>query len=142
MVARWMHRQRLHARKDIPMRTPSRLFVLCAPLLAGCIYANVREPLAYRSPTPADVGGNVGQEVKGESCNHVILWLVAFGDGGYEAAVQDARKSANAAMIADVKADTTLLNVLSVYQRQCTAVTGRVASLTREPAGATATASP
>jgi len=124
------------------MRTLFPLIVLCGLLLTGCLYANVREPLAYRSPTPADVGGNLGQEVKGESCNHVILWLIAFGDGGYDAAVQEARKSANATMIADVKADTNLLNVLSVYQRQCTVVTGRVASATSVPAAAGATASP
>ncbi len=84
-----------------------------AASFSGCLYANVREPLAYRSPTPADVGGNVGQEVKGESCNHVILWLFAFGDGGYDAAVKDARESAHAALLADMKADISLLNVIS-----------------------------
>ena len=109
---------------------------LLAASLSGCLYANVREPLAYRSPTPADVGGNMGQEVKGESCNHVILWLFAFGDGGYDAAVKDARESAHAALLADVKADTSLLNVISLYQRQCTTISARVASLT--PASAPA----
>jgi hypothetical protein len=115
------------------MRILTLLAALGALHLTGCIYANVREPLAYRSPTPADVGGSLGQEVKGEACNHVILWLVALGDGGYEAAVQDARRSANADMVADVKADTNLLNVLSVYQRQCTTITARVANVTRVP---------
>ena len=92
--------------------------------MSGWIYTNVREPLSYRSPTPADVGGALGKEVKGSSCNHVILWLFAFGDGGYDAAVADARLSAHAPLLADVKADTSLLNVLSVYQKQCTTVTG------------------
>ena len=109
---------------------------LLAASLSGCLYANVREPLAYRSPTPADVGGNVGQEVKGESCNHVILWLFAVGDGGYDAAVKDARESAHAALLADVKADTSLLNVISLYQRQCTTISARVASPSPAPAPA------
>ncbi len=115
------------------MKVPNLAIVACASqILCGCLYANVREPLAYRSPTPADVV-SMGDEVRGEACNHVILWLFAFGDGGYDAAVADAKASARAPLLADVKADTSLLNVLGVYQEQCTKVAGRVASLSAPP---------
>jgi hypothetical protein len=71
----------------------------------------------------------MGDEVHGEACNYVILWLFAFGDGGYDAAVADARASTHAPVLVDVKADTRVLNVLGVYQRQCTTIAARVASL-------------
>ena len=65
--------------------------------------------------------------MKGSACNVGILWLVAFGDGGYEAAVRDARASSNAPFLVDVKADTSYRNVLfGVYQKQCTQITARV----------------
>lgn len=101
---------------------------LLAAALTGCVYSNVRAPLSYRSPTPSDVGGNLGGEAEGSACNTAILWLVAWGDGGYDAAMKDARETSHAALIADVKADTKYTNVLfGIYQRQCTTVTGRVA---------------
>jgi hypothetical protein len=116
-------------RDESTMRSIPVSVTLLSLALSGCVYANVREPLAYRSPTPADVGGSLGQEVKGEACNHVILFLFAFGDGGYDAAVADARATSHAPILADVKADTSLLNVLGVYQRQCTTVSARSAGL-------------
>jgi len=53
-----------------------------------------------------------------------VLWLVAWGDGGYSAAVANAKAKSGAQMLSDVKADTKLLNVLSLFQRSCTQVTG------------------
>ena len=98
-----------------------------AALLSGCIYADVRAPLSYGSATPGDAGGNLGQEVTGSGCNTAILWLVAFGDGGYEAAVRDAKSSTKAPFLVDVKSDTTYTNVLfGIYQHQCTTIVARV----------------
>jgi len=98
-----------------------------AGALTGCLYTDVRAPLSYGSATPSDASGNLGAEVKGSACNVGILWLVAFGDGGYDAAVRDARGSTNAAFLVDVKSDTTYKNVLfGVYQRQCTEITARI----------------
>jgi hypothetical protein len=93
---------------------------------AGCIYADVTTPLAYRAPTPADVQGQLGQEVTGTACNFAILGLVAWGEGGYAAAVEDAKSRAGVELLADVKADRSLFNVVGVYQRACTLVTGKV----------------
>jgi hypothetical protein len=105
---------------------------LCAALVltaasSGCLYADVRAPLSYGSATPSDAGGTLGREVSGTACNTAILWLVAVGDGGYDAAVKDALSEAKAPFLVDVKSDTTYRNVLfGLYQRQCTNVTGRV----------------
>jgi hypothetical protein len=95
--------------------------------LAGCLYTDVRAPLSYGSATPGDAGGNLGKEVTGSACNTAILWLVAWGDGGYDAAVRSAREGTGAAFLVDVKADTTYTNVVfGIYQHQCTAVTARI----------------
>ncbi len=102
-----------------------------AALLSGCLFTNVRSPLSYGSATPGDAGGNLGAEVNGSACNTALLWLIAWGDGGYDAAVRDARKSTRAPFLVDVKADTDYENVLfGVYQRQCTRVTARLPAST------------
>lgn len=111
------------------MRTLVRSVVLLVVLGAnGCIYSNVHTPLSYRSPTPGDVPGPLGPEVTGEACNHVVLWLVAWGDGGYSAAVEDAKHNSGARMIVDVEADTKLFNILGVYQESCTRVRGKTST--------------
>ncbi len=102
------------------------LLALSCLSYVGCIYANVHTPLSYRSPTPADVGGKLGAEVEGKSCNHLVLWMVAWGDAGYAAAVEDAMRASGATLLADVRADSNLYNVLGVYQRNCTRVRARV----------------
>ena len=108
-----------------------------AVLLTGCIYADVRAPLSYGSATPGDAGGNLGQEVTGAGCNSAVLWLFAWGDGGYDAAVRDAKAASNASFLVDVKADTTYTNVLfGIYQHQCTKITARIpATVASAPGG-------
>ncbi|MGD0527301.1 MAG: TRL domain-containing protein [Polyangiaceae bacterium] len=116
-----------------------RLLAVALPLSASaCLYTDVRAPLSYGSATPSDANGNLGAEVKGSACNHAILWLVAFGDGGYDAAVADARGTTHAPFLVDVKSDTTYRNVLlGVYQRQCTNITARVPGTTAAAGSAT-----
>jgi hypothetical protein len=101
--------------------------------LGGCglIYTNVRIPRAYRSATPGEVpSGKTDKIVSGEGCNYSLLFLVAWGNGGYAAAVEKALQQEPAnAMLYDVKADTRALAVLlGLYTRVCTVVTGKVAS--------------
>ena len=111
---------------------------ISAVSLTGCLYTDVRAPLSYGSATPGDAGGALGREVSGSACNVAILWLVALGDGGYDAAVKDARGSTGAPFLVDVKADTSYQNVLfGVYQRQCTTVTARVPGAAPAGAGGT-----
>lgn len=91
----------------------------------GCIYANVTTPLAYRAPTTQEAHAESAADVEGTSCNRSVLGLVAWGDGGYAAAVADARARSGAAQLADLRADTTFYNILFLYSRVCTRVTGR-----------------
>jgi hypothetical protein len=105
---------------------PRPLLTAACLVLSGCIYTNVRAPLSYRSPTPGDVQGALGAEVEGEACSQAVLYLVGWGDGGYSAAVEDAKAKSSAALLADVRADMRLFNVLGVYQKRCTRVRGRV----------------
>jgi hypothetical protein len=115
-------------RRSLEEATMRLRLTLCAPLLAGCLYTNIEQPLSYRSPTPIDVApAPLGPDsADGEACNHIILFLVAFGDGGYRAAVDDAVQKSGAKMLADVKADNSFMNVVGVYQRSCTRVRGRI----------------
>lgn len=120
---------------------------LGAVLCSGCVFANVTVPLAYRSATPADVGGvsHLGPVAEGRACSHMVLGLVAWGDGGFAAAMDHAVAHAptslpNAnpaadgaavaagapALLADVQADTSALNVLGIYQRRCTVIHAKV----------------
>jgi hypothetical protein len=95
-------------------------------LTSGCIYANVATPLAYRAPTLQEAKAEGAAEAEGVACDHAVLYLVAWGDAGYAAAVADAKSKSGAAQLADVRADTTFFNVLGVYQKACTRVTGKV----------------
>jgi hypothetical protein len=98
--------------------------LLLAIALGGCVYTNVNTPLSYRAPTPNEVPGPLTQQVQGEACNQAVLGLVAWGDGGYAAAVEDAKRRSGARLLADVRADTSLFNVLIFYAKACTRVTG------------------
>ncbi len=105
--------------------------VAMAAALSGCglLYTNVRLPRAYRSAAPSEVkGSSEDRIVHGEACNRSILYLIAWGDGGYAAATRAALKEEPNGLLYDVKADihgTTIL--LGLYSRTCTVVTGKVA---------------
>lgn len=101
------------------------LTVALLSVVGSCVYTNVHAPLAYRSATPADVTGPLGADADGEACSQLVLWLVAWGDGGYSAAVEDAKRKSNASLLVDVQADRRIYNVLGVYQKACTRVRGR-----------------
>jgi hypothetical protein len=109
-------------------RNPSMLSaaVLGLVLASGCIYTNVTTPLAYRAATLQEAKAEGAAEAEGLACDQLVLFLVAWGDGGYAAAVADAKAKSGASQLADVRADTTFFNVLGVYQKACTRVTGRV----------------
>src|SRR5436190_20590262 len=93
--------------------------------VAGCIYADVKTPLAYRAPTAVEAKAAGAADVEGIACNQAILGLVAWGDGGYAAAVADAKAKSGAHELADVRADSTFFNILFLYDKACTRVTGK-----------------
>ena len=104
-----------------------RMFAALAAISAtGCVYANVTTPLSYRAPTAQEAKIEAGApDVEGIACDHAVLGLVAWGDAGYAAAVADARTRSGATQFADLRSDTTFFNVLFVYARACTRVTGK-----------------
>ena len=102
-----------------------RLVAVAAVSATGCIYANVVTPLSYRAPTAQEAKVEQASDVEGVACDHAVLGLFAWGDAGYAAAVADARTRSGAAQLADVRSDTTFFNVLFVYSRACTRVTGK-----------------
>jgi hypothetical protein len=95
-------------------------------LASGCIYANVVTPLGYRAATAQEARSEAAPDTEGVACDYVVLVLFAWGDAGYAAAVADARSRAGGGTLSDMRADSTVLNVLGVYQKACTRVTGKL----------------
>lgn len=96
--------------------------------LSGCLYTDVRWPRSYRSATPADVKAAPSDPMAtGRSCNTALLYLVAWGDAGYAAAVKAALKDHPEGLLYDVRSDVKMNSyLLGLYSRSCTVVTGRV----------------
>ena len=111
----------------------SLLLALAAAALCGCgmLYTNIHSPRSYRSASPAEVRASSGDEtVTGEACSQSVLFLVAWGDGGYAAAVKKALSGRSDAILYDVKCDMKVNSVLlGIYTRVCTRVAGKVAKL-------------
>jgi TRL-like protein family len=114
----------------------ARLFLVMTLLLtvliaSGCglLYTDIRLPRAYHSATPSDVKTHPADKIaSGEACNQSILYLIAWGDASYAAAVARALSGEGDAILYDVKADIKATNILfGVYARICTIVTGKVA---------------
>ncbi len=108
----------------------SLLLVLFASSLSSCglLYTDVKVPRGYRTATPAEVKATPEDPtVTGRACNRSALFLVAWGDGSYAAAVKDAL-GARDGILYDVRADIKVnAYVLGVYTQACTMVSGRVA---------------
>ena len=118
-------------------RRMPRLYVITLPLMllavSGCgiLYTNVHAPRAYRSATPADVESHPDDPiVSGEACNRSILYLFAWGNGGYSPASREALKGQPpGSVLYDVKSDMSANSyVLGLYTQVCTIVTGKVST--------------
>jgi hypothetical protein len=99
--------------------------------LAGCLYTNIHTPWAYRAATPSDLKTATGDAmVSGKACDRVVLYLVAWGDSGYRAAVADALAGRPDGILYDVKTDIHVNSyVLGLYTHTCTEVSGKVGRL-------------
>lgn len=104
------------------------LLLVAVVSMSGCLYADVRWPRAYRSATPSDVKAAASDPiVSGTSCNKSLLYLVAWGDAGYAAAVRAALKDQPDGLLYDVRSDMKVNSYLiGLYSKTCTVVTGRV----------------
>jgi predicted small lipoprotein YifL len=113
-------------------RNATRAFfiVLLAASLAACglIYTDIQYPRAYRSATPADVKASASDPVvSGEACSQSLVFLFAWGDGGYAAATRRALEGRPEAILYDVQADVKArAYLLGLYTQWCTVVTGKV----------------
>jgi len=110
------------------MKLIHKTLFLPAILLSGCLYTNIHAPWSYRSAAPSDVKAQGSDErVSGKACYYSILYLVAWGNGGYAAAVENALEDHPGAFLYDVQSDAKLTSMLvGIYTRRCTIVTGRV----------------
>ena len=107
----------------------SLVFVLAA-LLSSCgiLYTDVKVPRGYRSATPADVKTAPDDPtVTGRSCSRSLLWLVAWGDTSYDAALKDALGTRDG-ILYDVRSDVKVnAYALGLYTKVCTILTGKAA---------------
>jgi hypothetical protein len=108
------------------------LLVLAAAALSGCgiLYTNIHSPYSYRSAVPSEVkAAPTDETLSGMGCSRSVLYLVAWGDGGYAAAVKHALAGRDA-ILYDVKCDIKVNSVLlGLYTKVCTKVTGKAAKL-------------
>lgn len=106
--------------------------LLAASLSSACglVYTDIKVPRGYRTSAPSEVKSAPDDPlVVGKSCNRSAMFLFAWGDASYAAAVKDALGSREGILYdvrADVKVDAYLLGI---YAKWCTIVTGRVAKL-------------
>jgi hypothetical protein len=105
------------------------LLVLCAAAAScGLLYTDIKVPRGYRTATPAEVKASPDDPtVTGRACNRSAIFLFAWGDGSYAAAVKDALGPKDG-ILYDVRADVKVnAYVLGLYTKVCTVVSGRVA---------------
>jgi hypothetical protein len=113
------------------MKTPRWLLIplfAAATSACGILYTDVKLPRGYRSATPSDVKTSPDDPtVKGRSCSYSAMWLVAWGDESYDAAVKDALGTKDGIMY-DVRVDVKVnAYALGLYTRVCTLLSGKVA---------------
>lgn len=94
----------------------------------GILYTDIKVPRGYRTATPAEVKAAPDDPtVTGRACNRSAVYLFAWGDGSYAAAVANALGARDGIMY-DVRADIKInAYVLGLYTQACTMVSGRVA---------------
>ena len=110
------------------------LYLTCLPLIAvtfascGLVYTDIKVPRGYRTAAPSEVKSMPDDPlVTGKSCNRSALFLFAWGDASYAAAVRDALGTRDG-ILYDVRADVKVnAYLLGIYAKWCTVVTGRVA---------------
>ena len=110
------------------------LLILANLLSFGCgiIYTDIEIPRAYRSATPIDVESKPTDKIViGESCNQSVLFLFAWGKGGFVAATKKALENEPpGSILYDVQTDMKgKVYAFGIYTRFCTVVRGKVASL-------------
>ena len=106
----------------------------CTGLRTPTGFASTREGLVYSQMTfPSAMQDNcdlsqyiiVKKKVKGTARTHGILGITAFGNGGLQAAIEDALIQApEAETLINIKVDSTIITTLLLYNQVITRVTG------------------
>ena len=108
----------------------SLALLLASASLSSCglLYTNIKVPRGYRTATPAEVKSSPDDPtVTGTACNRSAIYLFAWGDASYAAAVANAL-GARDGILYDVRADIKVnAYVLGIYTQACTMISGRVA---------------
>ena len=117
---------------------------LCASMLStactaigyqpyGCCFTDIYIPRSYRSATVEEFDINTMQDLgitEGYACNEGLLFVYAHGDGGYQAAVEDALSESGGDFLLDVQSDTKYKSILfGLLVETCTTVRGRAIKL-------------
>ncbi|MBI4060762.1 MAG: hypothetical protein HY403_04965 [Elusimicrobia bacterium] len=108
---------------------PLGLSLLAATMCScGILYTNIKVPRGYRTATPAEVKSAPDDPtVTGQACNRSAIFLFAWGDGSYAAAVRSALGERDG-ILYDVRADIKVnAYVLGLYTKVCTVLSGKVA---------------
>ena len=94
----------------------------------GLIYTNIKVPRGYRTSSPSEVkSASDDATVTGKACNRSALFLFAWGDGSYAAAVKDALGTRDG-ILYDVRADMKVdAYLLGIYTKVCTVLSGKLA---------------
>ncbi len=104
--------------------------LLAAVTLSSCgiLYTNIKVPRGYRTATPAEVKSAPDDPtVTGQACNRSAVFLFAWGDASYAAAVENALGKRDG-ILYDVRADIKVnAYVLGIYTKVCTVLSGKVA---------------
>jgi|CXWL01.1.fsa_nt_gi hypothetical protein len=108
---------------------PLSLTLMAATLSScGLLYTDIKVPRGYRTSAPSEVKTAADDPtVTGKACNRSALFLVAWGDGSYAAAVKDALGTRDG-ILYDVRADIKVnAYLLGIYTKVCTMLSGKVA---------------
>lgn len=104
--------------------------LLAASALSSCgiLYTDIKVPRGYRTSAPSEVKSAPDDPVVvGKACNQSAVFLFAWGDASYAAAVKNALGTKEG-ILYDVRADIKVnAYLLGLYAKWCTVVTGRVA---------------
>ncbi len=94
----------------------------------GILYTDIKVPRGWRTSAPSDVhSASDDPSVRGEACGRSLLWLVAWGDSSYDAALKKALAGRDAIMY-DVRSDLKVQSyVLGLYTKECTVLSGKAA---------------
>src|SRR5438105_1449516 len=96
--------------------------LIVAAAATGCIYADVKAPLAYRAATAVEAKATGAAAVEGIACNKAVLGLAGWAERGVREAVRDAQSQAPGATPSDLRADVRFVNIV-IFRRECIEVT-------------------